>query len=221
MMKSVNRMSRYLVSPFVMVLLLVLVSTGGRVVAQTMLPDQELVAKLKAGGYNLYFRHEATDWSQNDQVNRAQDWLSCDGNRMRQLSSKGRANAEATGKAIRSLGIPVSQVLASPYCRTVETARLMGLGTVKPTTEVMNLRVAEYFGGRSAIVATARALLATPPRAGSNVVIVAHGNVAQAATPVYPGEGEGVVFKPDGNGGFQFVGRLTPADWVRLSNTSQ
>ena len=113
--------------------------------------------------------------------------------------------------------IPVGRVLASPYCRTVETAKLMGLGPIETTTDVMNMRVAEYFGGRAAIAATARARLAVPPASGTNTVIVAHGNVAREATSVYPGEAEGAVFRPDGNGAFEFVGRLTPAQWTQLA----
>jgi hypothetical protein len=107
--------------------------------------------------------------------------------------------------------------LASPYCRTVETARLMGLGPVTTTTDIMNLRVAEYFKGRAAIVARARARLATPPPAGTNTVLVAHGNVAREATPVYPDEAEGVIFRPHGDGDFSLVGRLTPAQWLALA----
>ena len=34
----------------------------------------------------------------------------------------------------------------------VDTARLMNLGPVETTTDIMNMRVAEYFGGSSAIV---------------------------------------------------------------------
>ena len=120
-------------------------------------------------------------------------------------------------QAMRRLKVPVSEVLASPYCRTMDTARQLGLGDVQASNAVMNLRVAEYFGGREAIVATARALLARPPSAGSNRVIVAHGNVAQAATPVYPGEGEAVIFAPDGQGRFRFIGRIPPERWVELS----
>ena len=62
----------------------------------------------------------------------------------------------------------------------------------------------------------AKALLATPPEAGTNTVIVAHGNVAQAATPAYPGEGDGLVFHPDGAGGFQYIGQITPSEWSRI-----
>ena len=174
-----------------------------------------LLDALRAGGNNIYFRHVATDWSQSDRVNRADDWLSCDAARMRQLSDEGRADARRIGDAMRRLAIPVGEVLASPYCRTMETARLMDLGPVRASTDVMNLRAASFFGGRGAIVANARRLLATPPAAGSNRVIVAHGNVAREATPVYPAEGEGLVFRPNG-GGFELVGRVTPDAWARL-----
>jgi phosphohistidine phosphatase SixA len=121
---------------------------------------------------------------------------------------------------MRRFNIPVNEVLASPYCRTMETARQLGLGDVQANTDVINLRVADYFGGREAVIATARKLLARRPVAGSNRVIVAHGNVAQAATPVYPGEGEVVIFKPDDKGHFTFVGRITPERWVQLSQAN-
>lgn len=184
---------------------------------ESTLAGEALVQALRLGGYNLYFRHAETNWSQSDGVEEAGDWTSCDPNRMRQLSNEGRASARSVGRAMRALNIPVGKILASPYCRTVETAALMGLGRVQTTTDVINMRVASYFGGRENIAGTARRRLSTPPHSGTNTVIVAHGNVAREATPVYPGEAEGVVFRPDGTGGFHFVGRLTPADWTALA----
>lgn len=180
---------------------------------------EALVEALRGGGYSLYFRHAATDWSQQDSVTRRDDWLSCDGNKMRQLSDAGRATSRSIGKSIKALGIPIGRVLASPYCRTVETAKLMQLGRVEATTDVMNLRVQDYFGGRAAIVTSAQSLLSTPPAGNTNTLIVAHGNVAQSATPVYPGEGEGIIFQADNQAGFQYVGRLNPEDWSRLAKT--
>ena len=115
---------------------LVLALTGDFVKADTASAPsaKELVELLRAGGYSLYFRHEATDWSQSDNITSEGDWLSCDGNQVRQLSNSGRERSATTGKVIRSLGIPVGKILASPYCRTMETARLMNLGTVVPST---------------------------------------------------------------------------------------
>jgi len=205
--------------PF-LILLICLLILPFPVHAQQKLSDQALIGAIQQGGYNLYFRHEATDWSQQDAVRHKDDWQSCDGNRIRQLSEQGRQSAKRVGQAMRSLKIPVSEVLASPYCRTMETARQLDLGDVKPSDDVINLRVAEYFGGREAVIATARELLSRRPAAGRNRVIVAHGNVAREATPVYPGEGEMVIFKPEGKGQFTFVGRITPERLVELSQAN-
>ena len=184
------------------------------------LDKQTLVSKLREGGYNIYFRHEATDWSQSDNVKQIDDWLSCDGTKIRQLSDAGRNSAIATGASIKSLKIPIGRIMASPYCRTMETARLFRLGAVEATREVINLRVAEFFGGRATIISSAQELLAKKPSSGKNNIIVAHGNVARNATPVYPDEGEAVVFKPDTKGGFTLVGRLTAEEWVMLAETA-
>ena len=181
--------------------------------------DAALVSLLRNGGYTLYFRHTATDWSHSDHLTQTGDWLSCDKQKMRQLSERGRADARRIGLAIRQLDIPVGRVLASPYCRTVETGKLLDVGEVVPTADVMNLRAAEYVGGRMSIVENARRLLATPPAPGTNTVITAHGNVAREATPVYPGEGEGVVFQADLKGGFRVIARIPPKRWKRMVAT--
>jgi hypothetical protein len=200
---------------FARMLALCLLAAGPAVAAEELLNDAPLLAALRGGGHNLYFRHVGTNWSQHDQVQQAGDWRSCDATRMRQLSEQGRDDAKAIGSALRRLEVPVGEVLASPYCRTVETALLMQLGEVAETIQVMNLRAADYVGGRASVVASAQALLASPPPAG-NRVIVAHGNVAREATPAYPAEGEALVFAPDGEGGFILRGRITVGDWSRL-----
>ena len=176
-----------------------------------------LVESLRKGGYNIYFRHAATDWSQNDQVSKAGDWTSCDPNKMRQLSEAGRKTAGIVGEAIRALQIPIGQVLASPYCRTVETARNMKLGPVEKTTDIMNMRVAGYFGGTSAIAARTNGRLSMLPPAKTNTVLVAHGNVLVTATDVYPQEAEAIVFRPEGNGTWTFVARISPQEWALLA----
>lgn len=181
------------------------------------LSGQALVAALRAGGYNIYFRHAATDWSQQDQVEKAGDWTSCDGGRMRQLSQEGRATARAVGAAIRRLSIPVGRVLASEYCRTAETARLMGLGAVETTTVVMNMRAASFVGGRAAVVERARRRIAEPPAPGTNTILVAHGNLLNAAADVYVGEAGAAVFAPDAADGFELVALLEPEDWTELA----
>ena len=181
------------------------------------LSGNALVEALQAGGYNLYFRHAATDWSADDHVQKTGDWTSCDPTKMRQLSPAGLETAHRIGGAIRALKIPVSKVLASPYCRTVETARPLAPVTVETTSDIMNLRVAEYFGGVSSIAERTRRRLSQSPKPETNTLLVAHGNVIKEATGEYPGEGGCIVFHPDGRGGFSVVARLQPADWEHLA----
>ena len=185
--------------------------------AQT-LADEALVEALRGGGFNLYFRHAATEWSQSDHVDEPGDWESCDPDEVRQLSDEGREQARIVGEAMRALRVPVGGVYSSPYCRCVQTAQGMDIGEVQTTTDVMNLRAASFVGGRDAVIERARARLATPPAAGTNHVYVAHGNVGVNATTVYPGEGEGLVFRPLGEDGFEFVGRLDPQQWRALAS---
>jgi broad specificity phosphatase PhoE len=183
----------------------------------TGLEGGALVEALRNGGYNIYFRHAATDWSQNDQVSKAGDWTSCDPGKMRQLSEVGRQTAASIGDAMRRLQIPIGRILASPYCRTVETARNMNLGPVETTTDIMNLRVAEYFGGQAAVAERAGRRLSMHPQAATNTLLVAHGNVLVTATDVYPQEAEAIVFGPRGNGAWTFVARISPQEWTRLA----
>ena len=192
-----------------------LLAATAAIAAEGALDDAALLAALREGGNNIYFRHVGTDWSQSDRVRDAGDLRSCDSARMRQLSEPGRDDARLIGSAMRRLELPIGEILASPYCRTVETATLMQLGEVVESEQVMNLRAAEYVGGRASVVASAQDLLSSPPPSG-NRVIVAHGNVAREATPAYPGEGEALVFRPKSEGRFTLLGRIRVSDWARL-----
>ena len=176
-------------------------------------PTEALLKELQSGGYVIYFRHAATG-AQSDEVNAAGDWTSCDPNRMRQLSEAGRAEARSLGDAFRALDIPVSSVAASEYCRTVETAKLLRLGEVEPTTDLLNTRSASYVGGREALVERAQQRLGAVPPAGTNTVLVSHGFVISAAADISLSEGEAAVFRPLGDG-FEFIGTVGLGDWQR------
>src|SRR2546428_3647747 len=80
-----------------------------------------LVRALQGGGYVIYFRHAASDQSSPDSPERL-DLENCA--TQRNLSQKGREQAQVIGKAFAALGIKVAAVLSSPYCRCVDTAKL-------------------------------------------------------------------------------------------------
>lgn len=185
----------------------------------TELAGEPLVQALRSGGYTIYFRHAATEWSQDDHIRQVGDWTSCDPNAMRQLSDAGRATARRIGEAIRALNFRVAKVLSSEYCRTAETARLLDVGDVETTRDIMNLRAAAYFGGSEAVIRRAQRVLTEPVPPGTNVIIVGHGNLMQAATGTYVDEaGSGIyVVRPESEKQFALVARLSAEDWVQLA----
>jgi hypothetical protein len=201
-------------------LLLVAPLVSALVSPQAAVADSDLLRELRAGGLVIYFRHAATDWSQSDRVEQPDDWRSCDPARMRQLSDAGRDTARRVGAELRRLHIPVAQVFASELCRCVETAQLLGLGPVETTRDLINETAAAFVGGREALRERARRRLATPPPAGSNTVLVAHGNVfLLAGGDARPVEAGAAILRPDGAGGFAVRALLRPEQWAALDGT--
>jgi hypothetical protein len=194
---------------------LVLVTSMGWVAP--VLADATLIEKLKAGGYNLYIRHTATEWSQKDEVNAYGEWLNCDPGQVRQLSEKGRQDARDIGAALRSLAIPLGRIYASPYCRTRETAQLISGKEPKATDDLMNLLSDDLVGGRDAVVTRARKLLSQPPAQGTNDLFAAHGNLGRAAFGTSLGEGEMLAIAPRGDGGFDVLSTLSLDDLRRAA----
>lgn len=165
---------------------------------------------LLRGGYVLYFRHAATDFSQNDEQMTGYE----DCARQRNLTERGREEARTIGAAVRRLGIPVTTVLASPFCRTRETAELI-FGRSSADARVRGGPARSEDPERYGAL---RALLSTPVAAGGNVAIVSHGNPFRALTDAaYLAEGEAAVVEPLGPNGFRIVARIRPDGWGALS----
>src|SRR2546425_9754279 len=94
-------------------------------------PGPDLVRQLREGGYVLFMRHTSTDFSQND--SKMTSYEDCAN--QRNLTDKGRAEARDIGAHVQRLAIPIGEVLASPFCRTMETARL-AFGKAQAMSEV-------------------------------------------------------------------------------------
>ena len=189
-----------------------LVSLTVPVGAQVSLRGHELVAALQQGGYVIYFRHGGTDRSQVDTAR--EDILTW--STQRNLSAAGRAQAHAIGRAIHRLGIPVSEILTSPYCRCVETGWLLFGKSV--VTEDLASAIGEDELDAKRLGAALRRLLGVPPAAGTNTVLIGHTANLKEAANVWPQpEGVTIVFRPLGNGDFTFVGRLEPQEWPTLA----
>jgi phosphohistidine phosphatase SixA len=93
--------------------------------------DVELARALKEGGVALVMRHAITEKT----TDREEEVGDC--STQRNLSDEGRAQARAIGRDIEALGVPVDEVLASPLCRTTETAEL-AFGDAEPSMALLS-----------------------------------------------------------------------------------
>jgi len=121
----------------------------------------------------------------------------------RNLDEKGRAQARALGDAFRRHGVRPDKIVSSPWCRCLETARLLMLGPVEGTLVVAaSDRSPERLAALRQMVANWR---------GPNtLVVVTHALTVQALVGIMPGQAETVVVRPKigKEPGVEVVGRI-------------
>lgn len=174
--------------------------------------DPSLIHSLRQGGYILYVRHGAASVGE-DSPN--VDFNDC--STQKNLSEAGKRQAAEFGEALRRLQIPIqAPVVASPFCRTKETAEL-AFGKDKVQIDSFWVRIYNLGGSlpsaeQQAILGDLTSVLEAAPTPGVNKVIVAH------SFPRGVGLGEitnlgTIIIKPKGQGkGFEVVGGFTLED---------
>ncbi|NNK93675.1 MAG: histidine phosphatase family protein [Desulfobacterales bacterium] len=123
----------------------------------------------------------------------------------RNLSDTGRRQAQAIGARFRANGIDKAQVFSSQWCRCLETAELLGLGTVIELPELNSFfqqyerrdsqtdKLRKWINGQSLDQPT---------------VLVTHQVNITALTDIYPGSGEMVIVKRLDSGALSVLGRI-------------
>jgi len=174
-----------------------------------------LVKALRAGGLVLYMRHGRTNLDTRDEDR--SDLTRCE--RQRQLSDEGRRELRAIAETLRTLGVPVGRVLASPYCRALETARL-AFGRVETEPGLTHTIDADAATAKARAAVLVR-LLSTAPAPGMNNVLAGHTGNLMEASGLWPApEGATLVFRPEGAGRFAFVARIPPERWAVLARAT-
>lgn len=164
----------------------------------------DLLEKLNGGGYVIYVRHTHTDRSRGDtDVSLG----NCDQQRI--LSDRGRDEALFIRNVYQQLDLPVDRLISTQYCRTLETA-ILAFGVPEVVL-------------RSDLSDTLTDYLATEPEGGTNTIIVAHIGTIRNAIGLDDTfeEGDSLVYRPDGSGGFDYVGRIGLYDWPILAEISR
>lgn len=123
----------------------------------------------------------------------------------RNLSAEGRAQAQRIGDRFRQHGIDAASVHSSQWCRCLDTARLLNLGSVQP-----NERLNSFFSDRtqaSPQTTRLRDWLSKQPLTAPLVLVTHQVNITEL-TGVYPGSGEVVIARRRPGGELEVVGTI-------------
>ena len=173
-------------------------------------PDS-LLSDLQEGGYVIFFRHAATDHSQKDTDKK--NLANCE--TQRRLDDKGRQQSRDIGEGFKAKGIPVGEVNTSYYCRCINTAKI-AFGKATPSMDITSIQGVPL-DVRQQRITNLRKVLNTPPKAGTNTILVAHKWMFKDASGHLLSEGEAAIFKPQKKGVVaQFVRRVKPEEWKDL-----
>ncbi len=158
---------------------------------------------LRAGGAIALMRHADAPG-----IGDPPGWRLDDCATQRNLSERGRADALAAGARLRAERIDIGRLVASPWCRCLETARLLGAG--EPQVDAVFGNVQVLADQRDRLVRDGRTRLA-PWRGPGTLVVVTHGANILALTGMHPASGEIVVVRARNDGTLQTIGRAMPA----------
>lgn len=161
--------------------------------------EEALIAAVRAGGTVIYLRHAERAKGAHDILTPESPWTDfADCSQQRNLTPGGRVEARNLGEDFRQLGIHVDRVVALPLCRTRDTA-ILAFGSA-----VLDRRMYD-----PAFVARQ---LTMPPLAGSDTILVGSEFQLRQLTGFQLDPAEMAVFRPDGAGGTELLGRLALKD---------
>jgi len=182
---------------------------------QALVPRLEgpaLIDALQKGGLTILMRHMSTEPVAPDPE--TFDIEDC--STQRNLSEAGREQARQIAAVISRLGIRISKVASSPYCRCLETARL-AFGRVE-ISDVLSVGDDLSFEEKHQRGRAVRAMLAAAPEPGTNAVLITHtGTLLYSFGLDSRPEGIAQVFQPGPAGTSVYLGSLVPEDWPRLA----
>ena len=163
--------------------------------------SENLTRLVKSGGHVMMIRHAYAPGTGDPENFKIGDCST-----QRNLDERGRAQARNIGRWFRSRGIDNARVFSSQWCRCLETAELIGLGTVS------ELPALNSFFDRpqdaEPNLAALRRFLAKQPEDGELILLITHFVTISAITNENVSSGEGVVVRLTGTGDFDVLGRL-------------
>jgi phosphohistidine phosphatase SixA len=175
----------------------------GRAAKAEMAPET-LWASIRSGEAFIMLRHAIAPGTGDPDGFRLDD---CD--TQRNLSEEGRVQARAIGATFRANGLQEAELRSSAWCRCLETARLLEIGSVEPLAPLNS-----FFDDRASGPAQTQALQEWLSRRTDRrpLVLVTHQVNITALTGFTPRSGEAVVARTAKDGSVEKLGVLPPPD---------
>jgi hypothetical protein len=174
--------------------------------------DPKLARALQAGGFVIVHRY--TGRMPGSSPPAAAETIDAG----QRISPQGRADAQAMGEVYRRLKIPVSQVLSSEFFVVYQTATAAFGNRVALRRDLTGSRHFNDHAELAQSLSGLRSRVATPPAAGTNIVLWTHEGKFKKAFGHSLLPGETVVFAPRNDGVPHEVVRLSLKEFLALAD---
>jgi phosphohistidine phosphatase SixA len=161
----------------------------------------EIIKRMKAGGHILMIRHALAPGTGDPANFRIGDCST-----QRNLDDRGRMQAKGIGDWLRSNGITSARVYSSQWCRCLETAELLEMGTVAELPALNSFY--ELTQDREPNLKALREFIADQPPNGVLIIMVTHLVTISAIADEGVSSGEGVLLKLNEDAPYEIAGRL-------------
>lgn len=169
--------------------------------------DPDIWSQLKRGGHVILIRHGEVD-NLSRSTSPDADFEGCEG--QYNLTDAGRAQVKQLGDVLRKRKIPIGGVLASPLCRTRDTARI-AFSTFRVWPLLEPLPEIDLDDRQKRIDAISKVISDFSGR--DNLVLITHQPNIDALSLEVVDTATMVVLKPDGKNGFKTVQKVPPNVW--------
>ena len=197
-----RRLSRLVSRPCLLGLQLSLVIASGIDNLGAESTSDKLVSQMKTGGVILLVRHALAPG-----IGDPDNFMLGDCATQRNLNDAGRQQSREIGNWLRSHDIQEATVYSSQWCRCIETAELLGFGSV---TELPALN--SFFQrprDREPNLQSLRRFIRENTQSNTLIILVTHQVTISAITNEWTDSGHGKLIRADENGAIELLGPVT------------
>jgi phosphohistidine phosphatase SixA len=181
--------------------LVLLLGLNGFALADIESNQPDMIKRIKTGGHILMIRHALAPGTGDPANFRIGDCAT-----QRNLDERGRNQARNIGDWLRTKGIESARVYSSQWCRCLETARLLEMGSVAELPALNSFY--ELTQNREPNLTALRKFIAEQPPDGDLIILVTHFVTISAIADEAVSSGEGVLLKLNEDAPYEIVGRI-------------